>query len=63
MFKYVIRKSIWEYKMFLYGFIIRKLNNRVIEISIKREKEMKRYEKFKRSTKKQRSTLARYIHN
>ena len=63
MFRYVIRKSIWEYRMFLYGFIIRKLNNRIIDISMKREKEMKRYEKFKKQTKRQRSTLARYIHN
>ena len=63
MFRYLIKKTIWEYRMFLYGFIIRRLNNQIIDISMKREKQMKRYEKFKKETKRQRSMLARYIHN
>ena len=63
MFRYVIRRSFWEYKMFLYGLMLRHLNNRIIDISMKREKQMKKYEKFKKHTKKQRSMLARYIHN
>ena len=63
MFRYIVRKSIWEYRMFAYGLYTRHLTNRLIDIQIKREKEMEKYKKFKKNTKNKRSKLARYIHN
>lgn len=63
MFRYIVKRAIWEYRMFFYGLMIRKLNNRVIDIEIKREKARTKYDKFKKSTKNKRSKLARYIHN
>ena len=63
MFRYIIRKSIWEYKMFAYGLWIRYLTNRLIDMQIRREKQMENYKKFKKNTKNKRSKLARYIHN
>lgn len=62
MLIYIIRKSIWEYRMFSYGFLIRKLNNQVIDLQIKRERSMKKYERFRKDNKKMHSTLGRYIH-
>ena len=61
MLLYVIRKAIWEYRMYVYGHRIRYLNNRVIECEMKRDKEMKKFDKFKKTTKSRRSKLARYI--
>ena len=63
MFRYIVRRSIWEYKMFIYGLWIRHLTNRKIDMEIRREKEMEKYKKFKKNTKNKRSKLARYIHN
>lgn len=63
MLIYIIKKSIWEYRMFAYGFALRRLNNRIVDLQIKRERKMKKYEKFKKKTRKSRSALARYIHN
>lgn len=63
MFRYIIRRSIWEYKMFIYGLQFRRLSTRIINLEMKREKQMKKYDKFKKNTKNERSKLARYIHN
>ena len=61
MLLYVIRRTIWEYRMYVYGYQIRCLNNMVITMEMKREKEMKKFERFKRTTKINRSKMARYI--
>lgn len=61
MLLYVIRRAIWEYRMYVYGYQIRRLNNMVITMEMKREKEMKKFEQFKRTTKSNRSKMARYI--
>jgi len=61
MLLYVIRRAIWEYRMYAYGYQIRRLNNMVIAMETKREKEMKKFERFKKATKSNRSKMARYI--
>lgn len=61
MLLYVIRRAIWEYRMYAYGYQIRRLNNLVITMEMKREKEMKKFERFKRTTKSNRAKMARYI--
>ena len=61
MLLYVIRRAIWEYRMYAYGCQIRRLNNMVITMETKREKEMKKFERFKKATKSNRSKMARYI--
>lgn len=61
MLLYVIKRAIWEYRMYVYGYQIRRLNNMVITMEMKREKEMKKFEQFKRTTKSNRSKMARYI--
>ena len=63
MLLYVIRRAIWEYRMYAYGYQIRRLNNMVITMEMKREKEMKKFERFKKATKSNRSKMARYINN
>lgn len=63
MLIYVIRRAIWEYRMFSYGFRLRKLSNRIVDLEVKRERNMRKYEKFKKKTKKYHQTLGRYIHN
>jgi len=62
MLGYIILKSIWEYRMFAYGYLLRKMNGRVIELQMKRDRAKKKYEKFKRHTKKDYSTLRRYMY-
>lgn len=61
MLLYVIRRAIWEYRMYIYGHRIRRLNSLIIECEMIREKEMKKFDKFKKTTKARRSKLARYI--
>ena len=61
MLLYVIRRAIWEYRMYAYGYQIRRLNNMIITMEMKHEKEMKKFERFKRTTKSNRSKMARYI--
>lgn len=63
MFRYIVKRSIWEYRMFILSLWIRHLNRRIIDMEMRREKQMKKYEKFKKNTKSKRSKLARYIHN
>ena len=57
MLLYVIRRAIWEYRMYVYGYQIRRLNNIVITIEMKREKEMKK--NVKRETKNERGRSRR----
>ena len=47
--------------MYVYGYQIRRLNNMVITMEMKREKEMKKFERFKKTTKSNRAKIARYI--
>lgn len=63
MLLYVIRRTIWEYRMYVYGYQIRRLNNMVITMEMKRAKEMKKFERFKKATKSNRSKMARYINS
>lgn len=61
MLLYVIKKAIWEYRMYMYGYRIRRLNNLVITMEMRREKEMKKFDRFKKTTKNNRAKMARYI--
>ena len=57
MLLYVIRRAIWEYRMYAYGYQIRRLNNMIITMEMKREKEMKK--NVKRETKNERGRSRR----
>ena len=53
--------SFYFFALKTYGYQIRRLNNMVITMEMKREKEMKKFERFKKTTKCNKSKMARYI--